>query len=56
MKTLNYQITSTSLDFEDDMSSLEVEKTIARLENKIKNKFTNVKRIYVEAQSSIEKD
>lgn len=47
---------NTSLDFEDDMSSLEVEKTIARLENKIKNKFTNVKRIYIEAQSSIEKD
>jgi cation diffusion facilitator family transporter len=40
-----------SLDFKDAMSSGNVEETISALETKIKNKFPEIKRVFIEAQS-----
>ncbi len=40
-----------SLDFEDGMSSKEVEETISNLESQIKIKFPEIKRVFIEAQS-----
>jgi cation diffusion facilitator family transporter len=40
-----------SLDFKDAMSSGNVEETISALETKIKNKFPQIKRVFIEAQS-----
>jgi cation diffusion facilitator family transporter len=40
-----------SLDFKDSMSSGNVEETISALETKIKNKFPEIKRVFIEAQS-----
>jgi len=40
-----------SLDFKDALSSGNVEETISALETKIKNKFPEIKRVFIEAQS-----
>ena len=40
-----------SLDFKDAMSSGNVEETISALETNIKNKFPEIKRVFIEAQS-----
>jgi len=40
-----------SLDFKDALSSGNVEETISALEAKIKNKFPEIKRVFIEAQS-----
>ena len=40
-----------SLDFKDSISSGNVEETISALETKIKNKFPEIKRVFIEAQS-----
>ena len=40
-----------SLDFKDALSSGNVEETISALETKIKNKFPEIKRLFIEAQS-----
>ena len=40
-----------SLDFKDAMSSGNVEETISVLETNIKNKFPEIKRVFIEAQS-----
>lgn len=40
-----------SLDFEDGISSIEVEETISRMEGNIKNQFPEIKRVFIEAQS-----
>ena len=40
-----------SLDFKDAMSSGNVEETISELETSIKNKFPEIKRVFIEAQS-----
>jgi len=40
-----------SVDFSSSLSSNEVELTISELEQKIKNKFSYVKRLFIEAQS-----
>ena len=40
-----------SLDFKGAMSSGNVEETISALETKIKNKFPEIKRVFIEAQS-----
>lgn len=42
-----------SLDFSDAMSSREVEKTISFLETKIKGRYPEIARIFIEAQSRI---
>jgi hypothetical protein len=40
-----------SLDFKDAMSSGNVETTISALEKDIKNKYPEIKRVFIEAQS-----
>ena len=40
-----------SLDFEDNLSSGQVEETISFLESKIKTMFPEIKRVFIEAQS-----
>ncbi len=40
-----------SLDFEDGISSIEVEETISRMEINIKGQFPEIKRVFIEAQS-----
>lgn len=40
-----------SLDFEDGISSIDVEETISRMEGNIKNQFPEIKRVFIEAQS-----
>jgi len=40
-----------SLDFKDEMSSGNVEETISKLELGIKNKFPEIKRVFIEAQN-----
>ena len=40
-----------SLDFEDGISSIDVEETISRMEINIKNQFPEIKRVFIEAQS-----
>jgi len=40
-----------SLDFEDGISSIEVEETISRMEANIKIQFPEIKRVFIEAQS-----
>jgi len=40
-----------SIDFSDNLSSLDVEATISALESRIKSNFPQIKRIFIEAQS-----
>jgi len=40
-----------SIDFTDDLTSDEVEAIISELEGEIKEKFPEVKRVFIEAQS-----
>lgn len=40
-----------SLDFEDGISSIDVEETISRMEINIKKQFPKIKRVFIEAQS-----
>lgn len=42
-----------SLDFHDNISAGEVERTITRLENRIKTKYPEIARIFIEAQNRI---
>jgi len=44
-------LANCSIDFRDDLTASEMEKTIARLDNEIKQKFPNVKRVFIEAES-----
>ncbi len=44
-------LVTMSLDFKDGLSSQQIEKTVSELEVKIKQKFPDVKRIFIEAQS-----
>ena len=41
---------NVSLDFEDNLSSGEVEEVISNLETKIKNMFPEIRRVFIEAQ------
>ena len=41
---------NVSLDFEDNLSSREVEEAISTLETKIKNMFPEIRRVFIEAQ------
>lgn len=47
----NYILVNVSADFAPDATSNEVESSIAELDKRIKNRFSNVKRIFVEAES-----
>ena len=40
-----------SLDFEDSLSSSQVEESISNLESKIKEMFPEIRRVFIEAQS-----
>jgi divalent metal cation (Fe/Co/Zn/Cd) transporter len=40
-----------SIDFSDNLTSLEIEATISRLESTIKEKHQQIRRIFIEAQS-----
>ena len=42
---------NVSLDFEDDLSSGEVEEAISALESRIKGMFPEIRRVFIEAQS-----
>jgi divalent metal cation (Fe/Co/Zn/Cd) transporter len=41
---------NVSLDFEDDLSSGEVEEAISNLESRIKQMFPEIRRVFIEAQ------
>jgi len=43
---------NVSLDFADRLSSAEVESHVSELERRIKERFPDVKRIFIEAQRS----
>ena len=44
-------LVNLSIDFDDSLTSAEVEETISSLERKIKSQFPIVKRVFIEAQS-----
>jgi len=46
-------LANISVDFRDDIPVGEIEKTIAGLDRKIKSKFAEVKRIFIEAESQL---
>ena len=47
----NDVLANLSVDFRDDLSSAEVEAAISQLERQIKERFPEVKRLFIEAQS-----
>lgn len=49
----SYILANISVDFRDDCPAGEIEKTIAGLDRKIKSKFDEVKRIFIEAESHL---
>lgn len=46
----DYILVNLSVDFADNISSQEVEKTIATLDNQIKQNYPRIKRIFIEAE------
>lgn len=47
----DFILANISVDFRDDIPADTIEKTIASLDQKIKSRFTDVKRIFIEAES-----
>ena len=48
----NHILLNVSLDFADRLSSAEVENHVTSLERRIKKRFPDIKRIFIEAQRS----
>lgn len=46
-------LANISVDFRDDIPAGEIEKTVAGLDKKIKSKFAEVKRVFIEAESPL---
>jgi len=51
----NYVLVNISIDFRDDIPAGDLENMIARIDMQIKERFPNVKRIFVEAEARREK-
>ncbi len=49
----DFILANCSIDFRDDLTAIELEQAIARLDSDIKQKFPNVKRIFIEAESRL---
>ena len=47
----DFILANCSIDFRDDLAAVEMEKTIARLDSEIKQKYPSVKRVFIEAES-----
>lgn len=47
----DFILANISVDFQDDIPAGEIEKTIAGLDQKIKSRFSDVRRIFIEAES-----
>lgn len=47
----DFILANISVDFRDELQAGEIEKTIAGLDQKIKSRFTDVQRIFIEAES-----
>ncbi len=50
----HYILVNLSIDFDDNIKAGKVEKTISEIDNRIKEKWPVVKRIFVEAESRVE--
>ena len=46
-------LANISVDFRDDIPAGEIEKTIAGLDRKIKSKYSDIKRVFIEAESHL---
>jgi len=49
----DFILANISVDFRDDIPAGEIEKTIAGLDQKIKSRFSDVRRIFIEAESQL---
>jgi cation diffusion facilitator family transporter len=47
----DFILANCSINFRDDLTALELEKAVARLDSEIKQAYPNVKRIFIEAES-----
>ena len=47
----DFILVNISVDFVDPITGEEIEATVAKLDKAIKNRFSNVKRIFIEAES-----
>ena len=47
----DFILANCSIAFRNDLTAVEMEKTIARLDSEIKQKYPNVKRVFIEAES-----
>ncbi len=47
----DFILVNCSIDFRDDLSAVELESTITRLDAEIKQLYPNVKRVFIEAES-----
>ncbi len=49
----DFILANCSIGFRNDLKAVEMEKTIARLDKDIKQKYPNVKRVFIEAESRL---